>query len=173
MGGHETGWELPASCCRTLSRGGGLWGLNLRGPSWLVAGGAPGRHQHLGGASRSSASRINGYLSSLDAWGPHQSGKLAGLGLACPTLPAALRGEGIARASQLVSGPRVLPPRDDRKWVPMVGCGSWQQRGEGGMIEGRQQSAKGAGWEAVMPLPLQYLRLPMFFLWASVLPSAT
>lgn len=139
-------------------------GLNLGGPPWLMAGGAPGRHQHLGGTSRSRASRIDGYISSLDARGPHQRGKLVGLGLACLTLPEALRGEGTLCASHLVRGPRVPPPRDDRKWVPMVGCGSWQQRGAqegergGGMIERRQQSAKGPGWEAVVPLPLQCLR---------------
>lgn len=162
-GGGTGPWVGTACLLLLLSQwggggaGGGCGGLNLGGPPWLVAGGAPGWHQHLGGPSRSSASRINGYISSLDARGPHQRGKLAGPGLACPALPEALRG-----ASQLVSGPRDPPPREDRKWVPRAGCGSWQQRGaqkgeRGAVSERRQQSAKGPGWEAAVPLPLQCL----------------
>lgn len=128
VGEHETGWELPHSCCCALSRGGGLWAVGAESGRPALACGRWGSSMASTswGASRGSASRINGYISSLDAREPHQRGKLAGLGLA---FPEALRGEGTVCASHLVSGPRVLPPRDDRKWVPMVGCGSWQQRG--------------------------------------------
>lgn len=107
LGEPKTGWGPPASFSCTLVGALGQCRLNLGGPSRLVVVvvGVPGLRQHLGGASRSRASRINGYISSLDAGGPHLSGKLAGLGLACLTLPEALRGEVTACASQRVSRP--------------------------------------------------------------------